>query len=248
MQEQNKVTGGSGSSTGGGGRGKALRTFTFSLTMPKLVFCAVMATLLLSWSFIFGIIMGRGMSPEDSIPHLAGVMPSPLAPPEDDRQGYLKPEDLAYHANLKGNASPARPVTQNPANQQPPQSPLPPQTRGTPPAQEPQRAQSNAPERQTPPSVPPAIASASKNEEAQFDYLYQVAAFKDSESAERLLVRLKQQGLQAEVRTQQQSDATWYRMFVLFRGTPEDTRTLRDALAPLGINQILLRSKTPVQR
>lgn len=227
--------GGAGGSGGAGGGRKGPRVFTVSFTLPKMVFSIVLAAMLFSWSFIFGIILGRGMSPEDSIPQLAEVMPPPLETTGADK-GYLKQEEMAYYTNLKSTETPARPPAQQPRAQQA-QTPPPPAVRSntTQPAPAPARQAQAAP-KPTP----------SGGE--QFDYVYQVAAFKDNASADRLLTRLKQQGLRAEVLVQTQGDTTWYRAVVHFRGEPEDTRTLREALVPLGINQILLKSKTPVKK
>jgi cell division protein FtsN len=80
-----------------------------------------------------------------------------------------------------------------------------------------------------------------------FDYVYQVAAYKETGSADRLLARLKSAGLAAEIVRQEQNGTVWYRAVVRFRGRPDDVQSLRDALAPMGIGQILLRSKTPAE-
>ena len=225
---------------------KSGRVFTLTFTLPKFVFCLVVGGLLVSWSFIFGVMLGRGYAPEENFPALAELMPqgTDASSANGENNGLLRPDELAYHATLKGPETPARPGgapnTASPSPQPAPAAPqLPVSPRPAQPETPPPASRTATP---APAAAPPAATATQTGE--RFDYVYQVAAFKDTASAERLLTRLKSAGLNAEITNQEQNGTIWYRAMVRFRGTPDDVQSLRDALAPMGINQILMKSKT----
>jgi len=82
----------------------------------------------------------------------------------------------------------------------------------------------------------------------RFDYVYQVAAYKAADPANALKAKLEASGVKVRMDTSVENGVSWYRLNALFRGTPEDTRQLRAALAKHGIDKVILRSKTPVSR
>lgn len=82
----------------------------------------------------------------------------------------------------------------------------------------------------------------------RFDYVYQVAAYKAADPANALKAKLEASGIKVRLDTSVENGVSWYRLNALFRGTPEDTRQLRAALAKHGIDKVILRSKTPVSR
>ncbi|HEU6436972.1 MAG TPA: SPOR domain-containing protein [Nitratidesulfovibrio sp.] len=82
----------------------------------------------------------------------------------------------------------------------------------------------------------------------RFDYVYQVAAYKAADPANALKAKLEASGIKVRLDSSVENGVSWYRLNALFRGTPEDTRQLRAALAKHGIDKVILRSKTPVSR
>lgn len=82
----------------------------------------------------------------------------------------------------------------------------------------------------------------------RFDYVYQVAAYKAADPANALKAKLEASGIKVRLDSSVENGVSWYRLNALFRGTPEDTRQLRAALARHGIDKVILRSKTPVSR
>jgi len=82
----------------------------------------------------------------------------------------------------------------------------------------------------------------------RFDYVYQVAAYKTAAPANALKTKLEASGIKVRLDSSVENGVSWYRLNALFRGTPEDTRQLRAALAKHGIDKVILRSKTPVSR
>lgn len=82
----------------------------------------------------------------------------------------------------------------------------------------------------------------------RFDYVYQLAAYKAEAPAKALKAKLEGSGIKVRLDTSTENGVTWYRLNALFRGTPEDTRSLKGALAQHGIDKVILRSKTPAPR
>ena len=235
------------------------RVFTVTCTLPQFLFIFLFGLVSITWIFIFGVMLGRGHKPEDSLPRLAKAMPSPIAgdtiiapPPPAD---VLQPDELHYHNTLKGRpATSAMPST--PASKQnPPKTASPQDTAGamqpSPPSasvekkEQPKQtvkqaaaggkySQENA--KNTPPPVPP----------DSFDYVYQVAAFTTGPQAETLKNKLQAAGLKTSIEKQQVGATTWHKLLVFFRGRPEDITTIKNTLAKQGITHILLRSKKPL--
>ena len=63
-----------------------------------------------------------------------------------------------------------------------------------------------------------------------YNYVYQVAAFKDGAQAEALRGKLAAKGLEAAVAKGSVKGQVWHRVQVLFTGTPSQTDPLRDTV------------------
>lgn len=212
------------------------RTVTITISLPKAVFGVLFSLFVLVWVFIFGIMLGRGHNPEEVVPELSKVMPTPANPqaapaPVDE---VLQPRDLKYHDSLKGkNASgPPRAATPSPVPQQSPTATPRPVT------PKPAEPSTTPPVRQT-----PAPASASGQDQTVYNYVYQVAALNDMKQAQTLRQKLQNDGISAKVTETQANGKTWFRILVYFKGKPEDTRMLREKLAAHKIPDIILRDK-----
>lgn len=217
------------------------RTFSFTLTLPKAVFGACFSLFVLVWVFIFGIMLGRGHNPEEVVPELAKVMPAspPLSPdsqPQGNMNEVLHPSELKYHDSLKGKDVQEKPR----AAATPPEAALP----QTAPNPAPPQPAAKAP---APAQPPVASRTSASQEQAVYDYVYQVAAFNSSAGAEILRKKLQNGGLAAKVDQSESNGTTWYRIMVSFRGKPENTRKLREQLAAYGIKTLILRGKTPAK-
>ena len=213
------------------------RTISITLGYPKCIFGLLFGLLLLVWAFIFGVMIGRGHNPEETVPKLAKVMPSPEKKTElAARPDVIKPQDLGYRETLKSKEPAREPKTapqQAPPKEESPSKTAPPVKPETPKAEEtPKPVQQN-----TPPSA---------NDETVYDFLYQVAASNNKQASETLRKKLDASGLTTRIVQSESNGTTWNRILVVFRGTPDDTRMLRDKLATLGITQAILREKTPV--
>ncbi|MDR2161302.1 MAG: SPOR domain-containing protein [Desulfovibrio sp.] len=204
----------------------ARRTFTLSLTPARLISSLAGIGILIAWSFVLGVLLGRGYAPEAHIPELDRLMPrtenavapaviasdrSADADPAEDA-AIIQPGDMGYRQTLKGSS----PRTASPETAARPASqPLP-----------------------SAPAAPPREA---------YVYIYQVAAYKAAAPCQALVDRLKKAGLNASTeKSVSSAGTTWYKTMIRFQGTPDDVSQLRRALEPFRLNTLILRSKNPM--
>lgn len=80
----------------------------------------------------------------------------------------------------------------------------------------------------------------------RFAYVYQVAAVDTPAGAQTLVAKIKSVGLFASVEPTTVGGKTWHRVLVQFRGTPEETRDMKDRLAKAGFDRVIMKSKNPI--
>ena len=178
----------------------------------------------------------------------------------------IQPGDMAFRQSLKNASGQHSPPQRAPAAQQTRQSPqaaqpAAQQTRQNAPAsaqsqaqqtrQSAQGAQAGAAPAQTAAAsqsrqAPPGNAPAQPKVQA-FNYVYQVAAYKDQASCDALTAKLKKAGFSASTEKSENNGSVWYKTLINFKGTPDDVDTLRAGLGAHKIERLILRSKTPVQ-
>lgn len=232
--------------SGGQGKGKRFwdKTFTFSVSLPKVVFGSFFSLFILVWVFIFGIMLGRGHNPEDVVPELAKVMPSPAPQAETTAEGnmdkVLQPQELQYHDTLKAKEPPAppRPTPAPAPSSQPPQARAETPKPAASPAKPPVTGQV-APDKAAPDKAKP------DPDQTVYNYIYQVAAFNNTTAAEAMQKRLRDGGFSTRIAQSESNGSTWYRLLVSFKGTPDDTRNLKTKLSAYGIPNVILRGKAP---
>lgn len=88
-----------------------------------------------------------------------------------------------------------------------------------------------------------AAEPAKAGNEGVFDYVYQAAAFKERGPAEALRKRIEGTGLKTVVDGSTDNGVTWYRVNVLYHGTPSSTDGMREKLASLGLGRPIMKSK-----
>lgn len=226
------------------------KTLTVTLGLPKVVFGSFFGLFILVWVFIFGIMLGRGHNPEEIVPELARVMPAPasgndIADAAMDK--VLQPQELRYHDTLRAKEPPAAKPAPAPAGTS---------------VDAPSRARAETPKPAAPPAKPAATVASkpavkppaaqpapgkpqNNQDRAVYDYVYQVAAFTNSAAAQAMQKKLQGGGFPARVTQSESGGTTWYRILVSFKGTPDDTRTLKTKLSAYGIATVILRGKTP---
>ncbi|MBU4476753.1 SPOR domain-containing protein, partial [Pseudodesulfovibrio aespoeensis] len=226
------------------------RTWDFSLTLPGMISAVGAGILALTFFFVMGILIGRGYRPETDVPPLGQFMPrsehGQLAA-EAEKPTILQAVELEYPERLK--ASPdkimdthpmemtLKPVAQTPPAQAPAQ-----QAQATQPATQPatQSAQTqSAPVQPTPTPAAPAPTT-SQGGDPVFDYIYQVASFRQKDMAQGLATKLAGAGLKTGVESGEVSGATWHRVQVFHQGTAASTENMRAVLAKFGIDKPLL--------
>jgi len=188
----------------------------------------------------------RGHRPETAVPVVAGMMPkeplaSPAPPPE-----VLRADELDYSEQLgrkHEGPAPSRPIdsverkpqgmtAERKAEQKPEakteQKPAKPADKAS--AKPPQKQAEQKPDSDT----------------QRYDYAYQAATFPDVDSAKAYLKRVKALGLKGDIESGNTSGKAWHRVVVFFQGTPTDTRSLKEKLASIGAQKLVMRSKTLV--
>ena len=246
---------------------KHAKKYTFELSRTGLIGMGAALLLGLVWVFIFGVLIGRGYSPEKDLPKLASIMPSP---PEEQGPApnpeVLKAEELQFMDNLR-DTPPAGPVpaTEATAPEAASQSETAPAETAPPvetanrvetasvenlPERKPdkplEKKTATAPKPETAPVEPAAEQAPSDPDTRQYDYIYQVASFRDKVSGMRFQEKVEKLGLKATVDKAVSDGSVWYRVNVHFRGKPEDTREMKAKLNTIGVPKPLMRSKTPI--
>lgn len=210
------------------------RKYDISLSLPGMISIVGVGVLALTFFFVMGILIGRGYRPEADVPQLAVIMPQTQeekAPEtETPPAEILKSEDLEYPKELS--QPPAMPAAQA-------ERPAPPA-----PAKKPETPKPAAPA-VTAPSPAPEAAPAAQSGEPTFDYVYQVASFRQENLAKELSDKLVQAGLTSVVSSGEATGSTWYRVLVHHHGTPASTDQMKAVLAKFGIGKPLLKKKTP---
>jgi len=221
------------------------RQYAFSLGFGGMAALVTVFTLALCLFFVLGVLVGRGHRPETAVPVVAGMMPKePLARPAPAPE-VLRAEELDYSEQLSRKhegPAPSRPIDS--------------------PERKPQGAKADKKAEQRPdakteqkPAKPmdkatakPAPKQAEQKPDPdpqRYDYAYQAATFPDANSAKVYLKRVKNLGLKGDIESGSTDGRTWHRVVVFFQGTPTDTRSLKEKLASIGAQKLVMRSKTP---
>lgn len=223
---------------------------SFQLGLGGFLSLAVLVVIGMAWSFILGVIVGRGYQPEKMAMEMAQkVLPEDFPLLTEKNEEVLKSEELEFFEKLKQGPSSVPPA---PAPQVAAAAPQPkPQT-----AEAPKPADPAAPKPQQSPieaalqsaavaagQAPPAVKDA---KDEVFVFNYQVAALASMEQAQTFLKKLDPAKFKTSVVTATHEGKTWYRVYVHHQGTVESALALKEQLNGSGIGGILLRSRTPL--
>lgn len=219
----------------GAADGQKKRSFTLELSLSALITACIVTIIAFGWVFAFGVIVGRGYSPEKQMPAIAGLLPQPKQEVVPEAE-ILKPEDLTFMTDLKqkpGTAMQPTRLTQNATQPAAPAGAVTATRNGTKPA--------SSPAGQTTPVQQP---------EGLFDFVLQVIAYKKSEQADSLRERLEGEGMRTRMAVEkaQGGKVRWYRVQVLFRGSDADLEAMRERLAKMGIKDASVLSRKAAGR
>ena len=203
---------------------RAARRYTFSLSFSGLLTGGIVMIIAIGWIFAFGVIVGRGYNPEKKLPELARLLPPPegqQAEEAKEPQKILKPEELTFMTDLKQN----KPVAS--AKDAVVASP------GT--------AQ---------PSAVPVAKTPAEPEKPKFEFVFQAAAYKGREPAERLRQRLDSEGVRSRIAIEKDEKGRpkWFRVQAVIRGTDGDAAKTKEILNRVGLTDATQVSKKPVTR
>ena len=211
------------------------KTYDFSLSLPGMISAVGAGVLALTFFFVMGILIGRGYRPEIDVPPLNSIMPTNQHSriTEDSlKPEVLKAEELEYPERLKAPPNTRMDEQPTPETKKPePKSEI---KTVRPAASGPKKAEVFEP---TP----------AKPGESVYDYIYQVASFRQPEMAEALSARLVAAGLRTAVEAGKAKGSTWHRVQVLYHGTPASTAGMKAVLAKQGLGKPLLKKKKLVQ-
>ncbi|MDO9631061.1 MAG: SPOR domain-containing protein [Humidesulfovibrio sp.] len=215
------------------------RVYTFNCSFGELAAMATAVTLALSLFFVLGVLVGRGHRPESAIPQIERIMPTENVPSPGPSPEILKAEELQYSDQL-AKKGPEATLSKSIDAEKPNASEKAVKAKKGEKAAAPAKASAK----------PDAKASAKPEVKAEdntlYDYTYQVASFPEESQAKAFLKRVKAKGLKASIENGTANNKAWFRVVVFFRGTPEETRSLKEKLAALGAPKPLMRGKTPL--
>lgn len=78
--------------------GKGGKRYSFSLSLPGMMVAVAVLLFGLAWTFVVGVLVGRGYKPESAVPEIAALMPGANASRGEAQT--LKSEDLQYPDDL----------------------------------------------------------------------------------------------------------------------------------------------------
>ncbi|MES9997186.1 SPOR domain-containing protein [Desulfovibrio aminophilus] len=238
------------------------KTYSYTFVLPQLVGLGAGLAVALTVFFVLGILIGRGYRPEAEVPELARMMPVPVpANATAQEPQVLKPEELHYMEQLTQTSGAAKPQkAEAPKPESKPEAKTPAKDDKKAKADAEAKAKAKAVEAvrasekakaqkaEAQKSKPEAKAPArDQTGEGVFDYVYQAAAFKDRDPAEALRRRIEGTGLKTALETANESSGTWYRVMVLYCGTPSSTDDMREKLRSVGLGRPIMKSKKPAR-
>lgn len=244
------------------------RRFVIRLSGPMAALLGTILAVAVGWSFFMGFMVGRGQNPETRVEQMTSMISKDTAapkgkapqqePPAPDAAATAEAAEGQNSAQAAENAAPAvaaaaqpgkpadakgQKAAAQPAAQQAPQGPAYPFSQpsgsslaawGIKPAAGQQAAQAQN-------GAQPAKPVAAKTG-PQFDYVYQVAAFKSDEDADKLRTRLEGKGLH----TRTQKNGKLVLVMVNMRGTEDDAFNLREDLRHMKLGVPIMVSQKPV--
>ena len=236
------------------------RRFVIRLSGPMATLLGTILAVAVGWSFFMGFMVGRGQNPETRVEQMTSMISKDAAAPKGTaaQQEAPAPDAAAVAENADGqnptpgaeNAAPAAAApaqTGKPADAKgqkaaaQPQAPAYPFSQpsangmaawGIKPGANQQGAQAGAQ------AAKPAPAKTGP----QFDYVYQVAAFKSDDDADKLRTRLEGKGLH----TRTQKNGKLVLVMVSLRGSEDDAFNLREDLRHMKLGVPIMVSQKPV--
>ena len=200
-----------------------------TITPSALVTICILALIMLGFSFLSGVIVGRSSMPLPQALELDTLLSESSKSGEkvqEEPEKILPKEELLFMTNLKKDAgvgilSDAKDIAGS-------------------------LAVSQGVDEKNKKSAP--VQERVEKSEPQFDYMLRVAAYKNEAQAKNLSAKLTKEGIKAS-RTQKKSGrTTWHYVQVSLRGAKGDLQILRKKLDSFGLHDAMLTGEKPVKK
>ena len=219
---------------------RGLLAWNVTVTPSALVTMSVLGVILLGFTFLSGVIVGRGTMPLPQILELETLAPEDKNAQTKAAEKILTEEELRFMTNLKAREAEgvlSAAASAKPANKD-----------GKAKAAEKKqgkKAEKTA-EKQAEKKVEPKQESKADTA-GRFDYELRVAAFQDVAAAQRLGQSLRKEGMRVRLFAAKSGGVLWQYVSVLFRGTAADLQAQRARLARFGLRDSMVISKKAVE-
>lgn len=200
--------------------------FGLSLTFTSLFTIIVVMLGAVSAAYVFGVMQGRKAA-APAMEQPAGKAGRAEVPEAPGPEKILRAQDLEYARALRGED-----------RRQPPEKPVQPQAASAPQPESASQAALEA-QGQTGAARHSLVESLP---DGQFDYVFQMAAFRDGQGADQLRERLEGHGL----RTRLERAGSLFLVLVPMRGDARRVQELLEIAASLKLGEPLLRSRRPI--
>lgn len=213
---------------------RSLLAWNVTVTPSALVTMCVLGVILLGFTFLSGVIVGRGTMPLPQALELETLAPEKKDALAEAEEKIITEEELRFMTSLKAR-----------------------ETEGVLSAAAADKAVKKAErvEKARAAEKKPAAKKEKKEEPkpakaepgaARFDYELRVATFYDPEGAQRLGERLRKAGMRTRITQSARGDRKLHYVAVLMRGTVEEYQALRGRLAGMGLRDSMVISKVAV--
>ena len=212
-----------------------LLAWNVRVTPSVLVNICVLGVALLAFTFLSGVVVGRGTIPLPQALELETLSPENSGVQAEAMEKILQEEDLRFMTSLKAreaegvlSAAAADKAARKAAKVE----------------------QARAAEKKA--EAKPQKKETKKQEKAEpkaerFDYEVRVATFSEASSAQRLIQTLKKEGMRARLTQYSREGKKLHYVSVRMRGTAEQCQQLRSRLAKMGMRDSMVIGKVAVE-
>lgn len=228
---------------------------SFSLSLPGLCAIIFIGIMALSWSFIFGILIGRGYSPKHNISEIGQLIINDTPYKNIEKQPILKPENLHFMHELKQDTNPPNNKEKKKIHNSSQQSEINLQQLQTSSSSQDlqhSKLQQNIPAESTSLQQQNNIKEQAKqmspkNNSMIYSFIFQIASFRKKIQADNLREKLEEKGFRTQLVTtkDEKGEIRWYHVRVLLRGINSDAIVAKDTFLQLKLKDTKIISQQP---
>ena len=220
---------------------RGLLAWNVTVTPSALVTMCVLGVALLGFTFLSGVIVGRGTMPLPQALELETLAPEKKDALAETEEKIITEEELRFMTSLKARESEGV-LSAAAADMAAKKAERVEKARA---AEKKPAAKKEKKEEPKPAKAEPKPTKAETGA-ARFDYEIRVATFSDPEGAQRLGERLRKAGMRTRLTKSASGDRKLHYVAVLMRGTVEEYQALRGRLAGMGLRDSMVISKVAV--